>query len=113
MPTRLAALFGCCLLGAIAGWAAALAASQPRLLEGEQPAPTLFAYGALALFGAGYLLGSSLRGRRPRAAALRAAWVAAGVAFAAKALVPALAPWTVVLIAAGVCGVLAGLVRTR
>jgi hypothetical protein len=113
MAVRLAVLFGCCLFGAISGWAAALAVAQPGLLQGERPGPTLLAYGAVALFGAGYLLGSSLRGRRPRATALRAASVAAGVAFAAKALVPALAPWTVVLIAAGVSGVLAGLVRTR
>jgi hypothetical protein len=113
MAVRLAALFGCCLFGAVSGWSAALAAGQPGLLHGDQPGPTLLAYGAVALFGAGYLLGSSLRGRRPRAAALRAASVAAGVAFAAKALVPALAPWTVVLIAAVVCGVLTGLVRTR
>jgi hypothetical protein len=113
MAIRLAALFGCCLFGAVTGWAAALAAGQPQLLQGERPEATLLAYGSVSLFGVGYLLGSSLRGRRPRAAALRAALVAAAAAFAAKALVPALAPWTVVLIAAGVCGVLAGLVRTR
>ena len=44
--------------------------------------------------------------------ALRAAAVTAVAALAAKALVPGLAAWVAVLIAAAVFGVLCGLVRT-
>jgi hypothetical protein len=105
---RLGTLFACCLWGAIAGWAVALAAAQP-----EPPGPTLLAYGAMTLFCGGYLLGSWIRGRTPSVLALRAAAVTAVAALAAKALVPGLAAWVAVLIAAAVFGVLGGLVRTR
>lgn len=106
---QLGTLFACCLWGAIAGWAAALAVARPE----PPPGATLLAYGALALFGAGYLLGSASRGRAPRPLALRAAALTAAAALAAKALVPALAAWAAVLIAAAVFGVLCGLVRTH
>jgi hypothetical protein len=105
----LATLFACCLWGAVAGWAAALAVARPE----PPPGATLLAYGALSLFGAGYLLGSRMRGRAPRSLALRGAALTAVAALACKALVPALAAWTAVLIAAAVFGVLCGLVRTR
>ena len=105
---RLGTLFACCLSGAIAGWAVALAAAQPE----PPPAPTLLAYGAVSLFCGGYLLGSWIRGRTPSVLALRAAAVTAVAALAAKALVPGLAAWVALLIAAAVFGVLCGLVRT-
>ena len=105
---RLSTLFACCVWGAITGWAAALAVAQPE----PPPGPTLLAYGALALFGAGYLLGSLLRGRTPGALAVRAAALTAVVAMAAKLLVPGLAAWVAFLIGAGVFGVICGLVRT-
>ena len=106
---RLGTLFACCLWGAIAGWAVALAAAQPE----PPPGPTLLAYGAVTLFSGGYLLGSWVRGRTPSVLALRAAAVAAIVALAAKALAPGLAAWVAVLIAAAVFGVLCGLARTH
>jgi hypothetical protein len=105
---RLSTLFACCVWGAVAGWAAALAVAHPE----PPPGPTLLAYGALALFGAGYVLGSLLRGRAPGALAVRAAAVTAVVAVAAKLLVPALAAWVAFLIGAAVFGVLCGLVRS-
>jgi len=105
---RLGTLFACCLWGAIVGWAAALAVAQPE----PPPGPTLLVYGALALFCGGYLLGSWVRGRTPSALALRAAALTAVVAVTAKALLPGLAAWVAVLIAAAVFGVLCGLVRT-
>ena len=105
---RLGTLFACCLWGAIAGWAVALAMAQPE----PPPGPTLAAYGALALFFSGYLLGSLIRGRAPSPVALRAAALTAVAALAAKALVPGLAAWVAVLIAAAVFGFLCGLVRT-
>lgn len=105
---RLATLFACCLLGAVAGWAAALAVARPE----PPPGATLLAYGALALFGAGYLLGSRIRGRAPAPLALRAAALTAVAALIGKTLVPALAAWVAVLVAAAVFGVLCGLVRT-
>ena len=105
---RLGTLFACCLWGAIAGWAVALAAAQP-----EPPGPTLLAYGAVALFCGGYLLGSCIRGRAPSVLALRAAALTAVAALAAKALAPGLAAWVAVLIAAAVFGILCGLVRTH
>ena len=78
MAARLAGLFGFCLWGALTGWAAAGGA--------------LVLYGAAAWFGAGYLLGSTMRGRPPSRFDLRVAGLTAVLAFAAKALVPALAP---------------------
>ena len=105
---HLGTLFACCLWGAVAGWAAALAVARPQ----PPPGATLLVYGAVALFGAGYLIGSRIRGRAPRPLALRAAALTAGAALAAKALVPALAAWVAVLIAAAVFGVLCGLART-
>ncbi len=106
---QLGTLFACCLWGALAGWAVALAAARPE----PPPGATLLAYGAVALFGAGYLLGSRLRGRAPRPLALRAAGLTAAAALAGKVLVPALAAWVAFLVAAAVFGVLCGLVRTR
>lgn len=110
---RLSILFACCLWGALTGWAVALATAQPGLLQGSDPAATLLAYGALACFGGGYLAGSAARGGTPERIARKAACLTAATAFAAKALAPELAGWIAVLIAAGVFGVLAGLVRTR
>ena len=109
LATRLGTLFACCLWGAITGWAAALAVARPE----PPPAATLLAYGAIALFGAGYLLGSALRGRTVGAFALRAAAFTAATALAVKVLAPALAAWVAVLVAAAVFGVLCGLVRTH
>jgi hypothetical protein len=106
---RLGTLFACCLWGAIAGWAVALAAARPE----PPPGATLIAYGAVTLFCGGYLLGSWLRGRAPSALARKAAAVTAAAALAAKALVPGLAAWVAILIAAAVFGVLCGIVRTR
>jgi hypothetical protein len=108
MLARLGTLFACCLWGAIAGWAVALAAAQPE----PPPGATLLAYGSVTLFCGGYLLGSWIRGRTPSVLALRAAAVTAVAALAAKALVPGLAAWVAVLIAAAVFGVLCGLMRT-
>ena len=105
---RLATLFACCFWGALAGWAAALAVAGPQ----PPPGTTLLAYGALALFGAGYLAGSAMRGRVPSTLALRAAALTATAAVVAKLLVPALAAWVALLIAAAVFGVLCGVVRT-
>ena len=105
---RLGTLLACCLWGGVAGWAVALAVARPE----PPPGPTLLAYGALALFGAGYALGSGLRGRAPSPLALRAAVLTALAAVTAKALVPGLAAWVAFLIAAAVFGVLCGLVRT-
>jgi hypothetical protein len=108
-----AALLGCCLWGALGGWAAAMAATQPEVWSGAAPGPALVLYGAAAWLGLGYLLGSATRGRPPSRFDLRVAGFTALLAFAIKALVPALAPWTAVLIAGAVFGVVAGLIRTR
>lgn len=54
--SSLATLFACCLWGALAGWAVALAVAQPE----PPPGATLLAYGAIALYGAGYLLGAAV-----------------------------------------------------
>ena len=113
MAVRLAGLFGCCLWGALGGWAAAIAVTHPEVWSGAPPGAALVLYGAATWFGSGYLLGSTVRGRPPRRFDLRVAALTAGLAFAAKALVPALAAWTAVLIAAAAFGVLAGIVRTR
>jgi hypothetical protein len=113
MATRLAGLFGCCLWGALGGWAAAIAVTHPEVWSGAPPGAALVLYGATAWFGAGYLVGSTARGRSPHRFDLRVAAFTAALAFAAKALVPALAAWTAVLIAAAAFGILAGVVRTR
>ena len=113
MAARLTGLFGCCLWGALAGWAAALAITDAEIWSGAAPGPALLLYGAIAWFGAGYLLGTMMCGRPPGRFALRVAAITAAVAFAAKGLAPALAAWTAVLIAGAAFGVLAGLVRTR
>ena len=110
---RLAGLFGCCLWGALAGWAAAIAVTHTEVWSGAPPGPALVLYGAAAWFGSGYLLGSTTRGRPPRGSDLRVAGLTALLALSAKALAPALAAWTAVLIAAAVFGALAGLARTR
>jgi hypothetical protein len=110
---RLAGLFGCCLWGALAGWAAAIAVTHPEVWSGARPDAALVVYGAAAWFGSGYLVGSTARGRAPRRSDLRVAGLIAGVAFAAKALAPALAAWTAVLIAAASFGVLVGTLQTR
>ena len=54
-----------------------------------------------------------MRGRPPGRFNLRVAGITAAVAFAVKALAPALAAWTALLIASAAFGVLAGVVRTR
>jgi hypothetical protein len=113
MAARLAGLFGCCLWGALAGWAAASAVTGPEIWSGAAAGPALLLYGATAWFGSGYLLGTTMRGRPPAQFDLRVAATTAAVAFAAKGLAPALAAWTAVLIAGAAFGVLAGLVRTR
>lgn len=113
IAARLTALFGCCLWGALAGWAAAIAATRPEIWSGAAPGAVLVAYGAAAWFGSGYLLGSTTRGRPPSRLELRIAVCTAALAFGAKALVPALAAWTAVLIAGAAFGVVTGLVRTR
>jgi hypothetical protein len=113
MAARLAGLFGCCLWGALAGWAAATAVTHPGIWSGAAPGPALILYGAVAWFGSGYLVGSTARGTPPQRFDLRVAGFTAVFAFAAKALVPTLAAWTAVLIAAAAFGILAGLVRTR
>ena len=113
MAARLAVLFGCCLWGALAGWAAAIAVTQTEVWSGTSPGPALLLYGAAAWFGSGYLLGSTARGRPPHRFDLRVAGFTAVLAFAVKGLVPALAAWTAVLIAAAAFGILAGVVRTR
>jgi hypothetical protein len=113
MAARLAGLFGCCLWGALGGWAAATAATHPEVWSGGSPGAALVLYGVAAWFGSGYLLGSTVRGRPPRPFDLRVAALTAVLAFAAKGLAPALAAWTAVLIAAAAFGVLAGVVRTK
>jgi hypothetical protein len=113
MAARLAGLFGCCLWGALSGWAAATAVTQPEVWSGAPPSPALIVYGAAAWFGSGYVVGSTTRGRPPGSFDLRVAAATALLAFAAKVLVPALAAWTAVPIAAGAFGILAGVVRTR
>jgi hypothetical protein len=110
---RLAGLFGCCLWGALGGWAAAIAVTRPEVWSGARPGLALVLYGAAACFGFGYLLGSAARRRPPGRFDLRVAGLTAGLAFAAKGLAPALAAWTALLIAAAAFGVLAGMVRTR
>jgi hypothetical protein len=112
MPARLTTLFGCCLWGAISGWAVALAVVGPALSSQAGPGPALMVYGALACFGGGYLLGSTARGRPAPVWGLRAAALAGALAFVTKALAPALAAWTALLLAAAVFGVLAGLARS-
>ena len=104
---RLGTLFACCLWGATAGWAVALAMARPE----PMPGPTLLAYGAMALLFAGYLLGARCAGASRLA--LRAAALTAATSLAAKALAPGLAAWVAVLIAAAVFGFLCGLARTR
>jgi hypothetical protein len=113
MAAPLAAVLGCCLWGALGGWAAAAAVTQPEVWSGAPPGPTLVLYGAAALFGSGYLLGSTVRGRPASRFALRVAGFTALLAFAVKALAPALAAWTAVLIAGAAFGVVAGVIRTR
>jgi hypothetical protein len=113
MAARLAGLFGCGLWGALAGWAAAMAVTHPEVWSGVSPGPALLVYGAAAWFGSGYLLGSTARGRPPHRFDLRVAGITALLAFAARGLVPTLAAWTAVLIAAAAFGILAGMVRTR
>jgi hypothetical protein len=113
MANRLAGLFGCCLWGAVAGWAAAIAVTDSEIWNGATPGPVLLLYGAIAWFGSGYLLGTTMRGSPPGRFALRVAALTAAAAFAAKALAPALAAWTALLIAAAMFGVLTGVVRTR
>ena len=113
MVARLAGLFGCCLWGALGGWAAATAVTHPEVWSGAPPGAALVLYGATAWFGTGYLVGSTARGRPPGRFDLRVAALTAALAFAAKALAPALAAWTAVLIAAAAFGILAGVVRTR
>jgi hypothetical protein len=110
---RSAGLLGCCLWGALGGWAVATAATYPELWSGQPPGPTLLLYGAAAWFGSAYLLGSATRGRPPLRLDLRVACVTALLAFVVKALVPALAAWTAVLIAGAAFGVVAGMIRTR
>jgi peptidoglycan/LPS O-acetylase OafA/YrhL len=109
MVARLRELFALCLLGAVAGWAAGLALSEPA----GPPGAALIAYGAMTAFGCGYLAGSALRRRPPRGLPVRAAAAAALVALATKTAVPTLAEWAAVLVAAGVFGVAAGFARTR
>jgi hypothetical protein len=113
MAARFAVLFGCCLWGALSGWAAAIAATHPDVWSGAAPGGALVLYGAAAWFGSGYLVGSAMRGMPPLRFDLRSAGVTAVLAFTAKGLAPALAAWTAVLIAAAVFGALAGVVRTR
>jgi hypothetical protein len=110
---RLAGLFGCCLWGALGGWAAAIAVAQPEVWSGARPGLALVLYGAAAWFGGAYLVGSTLRRRPPRRSDLRVAALTAAAAFAAKGLAPALAAWTAVLIAAAAFGVLAGAATRR
>jgi hypothetical protein len=110
---RLAALLGCCLWGALGGWATATAATHPEVWSGAPPGAALMLYGAAAWFGSGYLLGSTTRGRPPSRFDLRVAGFAAVLAFALKALAPALAAWSAVLLAGAVFGVVAGVIRTR
>ena len=113
MAVRLAGLFACCLWGALAGWAAALAVADPEIWSGAAPGPALLVYGAIAWFGSGYLLGTTMRGSPPGRFDLRVAALTAAAAFAAKGLAPAFAAWTALVIAAAVFGVFAGLIRTR
>jgi hypothetical protein len=113
MAARLGVLFGCCLWGALSGWAAATAATHPAVWSGATPGAALVLYGAAAWFGSGYLLGSTMRGIPPHRFDLRSAGLTAVLAFAAKGLVPALDAWTAVLIGAAVFGALAGVARTQ
>ena len=113
MAGRLAGLFGCCLWGALGGWAAAIAVTNPEVWSGAPPGAALVLYGATAWFGTGYLVGSTARGRPPGRVDLRVAAFTAALAFVAKALVPALAAWTAVLIAAAAFGILTGMLRSR
>jgi hypothetical protein len=113
MAARLVGLFGCCVWGALGGWAAAIAVSHPDVWSGAPPGATLVLYGAATWFGAGYLLGRTMRGMPPSRFALRVAGTIAVLTFAAKSLAPALAAWTAVLIAGAAFGVLAGVIRTR
>jgi hypothetical protein len=113
IAARSATLLGCCLWGALGGWAAATAATHPEVWSGDPPGSSLLLYGAAAWFGSGYLLGSTARGRPPLRLDLRVACVTAVLAFVIKALVPALAAWTAVLIAGAAFGVVAGMIRTR
>jgi hypothetical protein len=84
-----------------------------RGLGRAPPGPALLLYGAATWLGSGYLLGSTTRGRPPSRFDLRVAGVTALLAFALKTLSPALAPWTALLIAGAVFGVVAGVIRTR
>jgi hypothetical protein len=113
MAARLGTLLGCCLWGALGGWAAAMAATHPDVWSGAPPGPALVLYGAGACFGSGYLLGSALRRRPPSRLALRVAGLTAALAFALKALAPTLAAWNAVLLAGAVFGCVAGLLQTR
>jgi hypothetical protein len=113
MAARLGTLLGCCLWGALGGWAAAMAATHPEVWTGAPPRPALVLYGAAAWFGSGYLLGSAMRQRPPSRLDLRVAGLTAALAFALKALAPALAAWSAVLLAGAVFGCVAGVIQTR
>jgi hypothetical protein len=110
---RGAALLGGGLWGAAGGGAAATAATHPEVWSGAPPGPALVLYGTAAWFGSGYLLGSTARRRPPSHFDLRVAGFTAMLAFALKALVPALEAWTAVLVAGAVFGVVAGVIRSR
>jgi hypothetical protein len=110
---RVAVLLGCCLWGALGGWAAATAATHPEVWSGAAPGPALVLYGAAAWLGSGYVLGSTMRRRPPSRFDLRVAGCTAVLAFGLKAVAPALAAWTAVLIAGAAFGFVAGVIRTR
>ena len=110
---RSAAVLGCCLWGALAGWAAAMFAAQPELWSGSTPGFSLLLYGAAASFGSGYLVGSTTRGKPPSRFDPRVAGCTAVLALGVKVLAPTLAAWTAVLIAGAAFGIVAGVIRTR
>jgi hypothetical protein len=108
----MAARLGCCM-GSARRLGGSHGRNAPEVWSGAPPGPALVLYGGAAWFGSGYLLGSSARRRPPSRFDLRVAGFTAALAFALKALAPALAAWTAVLIAGAVFGVVAGMVRTR